>query len=275
LPTPLTTSGLGGRPGRPAMSRLLLRSGPGQPPWLAPGRASRRYGRPVTLTEERQAWCGRFDALHDSILDLFHSRRVWRTIRAMIETNLELQRSGIVEHWLARCYTASQMTAIRRQLDRDRRAASLWRSLHLLAKRPALMTRSWFTAQMEARGTDPQYFASVAARFDRFADPGVDSVSTRLVIEDMERLVIAGDTARTIVNKVLAHHEYRPGAASPEITWVEFDNAIDVVGGLYKKYYELRHPGSVLGNLTPDLPPGWDRMFDTAWKPPGFVLPNV
>ena len=185
------------------------------------------------------------------------------TIRSVIEAKPYVQRSGIVEHWLTRCYTTSQITAIRRQIDQDRRAASLWRCLDLLAKKPAMATRSWFSGQLEDRGTDPRYLVSLVAAFDRFAGPGEDYVSTRLLIEDMERLVAAANTAKTVVNKVLAHHEYRPGVASPEITWGEFDNAIDVVGDLYKKYYGLRHPGSVLGNLIPDLPPGWDRVFAT------------
>ena len=187
----------------------------------------------------------------------------------MIEAKPDVQRSGIVEYWLTRCYTTSQMTAIRRQIDRNRRAASLWHCLDLLAKEPAMATRSWFAGQLEDRGVDPRYLASQVAAFDRFAGPGEDHVNISLVLEDMECLMLAAKTAKTVVNKVFAHHEYRPGADSPEITWGEFDSAIDVVGDLYKKYYGLRHPGGVLGNLTPDLPPGWDRMFETAWKSPG------
>jgi hypothetical protein len=41
-------------------------------------------------------WCTRFEALQDEVLGLHHSRRVWRTIRDMIETNPAVQRSGIV-----------------------------------------------------------------------------------------------------------------------------------------------------------------------------------
>ena len=55
------------------------------------------------------------------------------------------------------------------------------------------------------------------------------------------------------------------------ITWGELDTAINTIGELYKKYYKLRHPGEKLGNLEPDLPAGWDRIFDTAWK---YQLPR-
>jgi hypothetical protein len=87
--------------------------------------------------------------MHDSILDLFHSRRIWRTIRAMIETNPDVHRSGIIEHWLTRCYTNSQMTAIRRH--RDRRTASLRRSLDLLAERPLRGGEILIASQILAR----------------------------------------------------------------------------------------------------------------------------
>jgi hypothetical protein len=213
----------------------------------------------VDVDEEWRSWCGRFDELHGSILDLFHSRRVWRTIRAAVEVRPDAERSGIVEHWLTRCYSTSQMTAIRRQLDKDRRAASLWRCLDLLEKKPGMATRGRFAEQLENRGA-----GSRVTEFDRFADPGKDYVSRHLVTEDAERLVAAGDIAKTIVNKVVAHHEYRPDVALPEITWGEFDNAIEVVGDLYKKYWGLRHPGGVLSNLVPDLPSGWDRVFVTG-----------
>jgi hypothetical protein len=210
----------------------------------------------VDVDEEWRSWCDLFDELHSSILDLFHSRRVWQTIRATVEARPDVERSGVIEHWLTRCYSTSQMTAIRRQLDKDRRTASLWRCLDLLGKRPGMVTRGWFAEQLENRGA-----GSHVTEFDRFADPGQDYVSHRLVTKDAERLVTAGDTAKTIVNKVVAHHEYRPDVAPPEITWGDFDNAIEVVGDLYKKYWGLRHPGRGLSSLVPGLPSGWDRVL--------------
>ena len=40
------------------------------------------------------------------------------------------------------------------------------------------------------------------------------------------------------------------------------------------KYYWLRHPGEALGALTPLKSPSWIQMFETAWMPPGFTLPD-
>jgi hypothetical protein len=46
------------------------------------------------------------------------------------------------------------------------------------------------------------------------------------------------------------------------------------VGNIYKKYYRLRHAGEALGILTPLKSPGWIQIFETAWMPPGFILPH-
>ncbi len=254
---------------RPIVSHLPQ----GTPVATTQAHTSARYGRSMPSTQMWQDWCYRFDALHDSILDLFHSRRVWREILTMIETNPDVHRSGITEHWLTRCYAASQMIAIRRQLDRDSKTASLWRSLDVLARNPAMATRSWFAAQLDKRVIDPRHLMSIAATFDQFARPCEDSVNGQLIRKDADLLATVGSTARAIVNKVFAHHEYRPSASSLEITWGEFDDAIDTIGDLYKKYYQLRRPGVVLGNLIPDLPAGWDLIFTTAWKPPNLILP--
>jgi hypothetical protein len=46
------------------------------------------------------------------------------------------------------------------------------------------------------------------------------------------------------------------------------------VGTIHKKYYRLCHPGESLGGLTPLISPGWGQMFETAWMPPGFMMPD-
>jgi hypothetical protein len=45
-------------------------------------------------------------------------------------------------------------------------------------------------------------------------------------------------------------------------------------GRFYKKYYRLRHPGEALGALTPLKSPGWIQLFQPAWMPPGFIMPD-
>jgi len=215
-------------------------------------------------------WCTRFDALKDEVLGLHHSRRVWRAVRAMIETNPGVQRSGIAEHWLTQCYSVAQLSGVRRQVDKRKDVVSLWRLLDQLARQPAMATRSWFIAELQSRPESARYVTRLAAEFDAFAGAG-NPVTDRSVAEaDRDRLWNVAQSAKHVVDQFVAHQTdatARPGYTGPAlITWGELDTAIDTLGELYRKYYKLRHPGNTVGNLEPDLPAGWDRIFETAWK---------
>jgi hypothetical protein len=214
-------------------------------------------------------WCTRFDALQDEVLGLHHSRGVWRTIRYMIETNPVVQRSGIVEHWLTQCYSVTQLSGVRRQVDQRKDVVSLWRLLDQLARQPSIATRAWFVAQLQARPQSAPYAARLAAEFDAFTSKGSAVLDGSMAASDRDRLRTDAQAAKRVVDQFVAHQAdvSRQGSAGPGlITWGELDRAIDTVGDLYKKYYRLRHPGNTLGNLEPELPAEWDRMFATAWK---------
>ena len=214
-------------------------------------------------------WCSRFDALRDEVLGLHHSRRVWRAVRVMIETNPDVHRSGIAEHWLTECYSVAQLSAVRRQVDRRKDVVSLWRLLDELARKPTMATRSWFAAELQSRPESAPYATRLSAEFDTFAGTGASTVDKRTAEADRDRLWTAAEAAKLVVDQSVAHQTDVTGAARPGtalITWGELDTAIDTVGELYKKYYRLRHPGQVLGNLEPDLPAGWDRIFESAWR---------
>lgn len=225
----------------------------------------------MTATEWGQ-WCSQFDALHNEVLGLHHSRRMWRTVRSMIETNPAVRRSGIAEYWMNQSYSVCQLVAVRRQTDGRKGVVSLHRSLDHLARKPSMVTRAWFSQELESNPKSRPYAASLAAGFDDFADPGQAQVKASSVAADRDQLTAAADRAKQVVDESLAHlaDPTRGGTGPPAITWGDLDIAVDTIGNLYKKYYRLSHPGAILGNLEPNLPPGWDRIFETAWKPIGF-----
>jgi hypothetical protein len=214
-------------------------------------------------------WCYRFDALKDEILGLHHSRRVWRAVRTMIETNPRVNRSGIAEYWLTQRYSVAQLSSVRRQVDKRKNVVSLWRLLDELTRQPALATRSWFITELQSRSESSPYLTALAAEFDTFAGAGNPIMDKKVAETDRDRLWTVTQTAKSVVDQFAAHQAdaTSPGCSGPAlVTWGELDTAIDTVGDLYRKYYRLRHPGTALGNLEPDLPVGWDRIFETAWK---------
>ena len=103
-----------------------------------------------------------------------------------------------------------------------------------------------------------------------------DITDAARIRQDIGALEAVISRVNTYTTKTIAHRDDNPRRvpAAPAVTWAELDAAVDAVGGIYKKYYRLRHPGEALGALTPLKSPGWIQMFQTAWMPPGFIPPD-
>lgn len=231
----------------------------------------------MTFEEQWQAWCARSDETHNGVVLLFHNRAVWRTIRKMIDTNPAVEQTGFAENWLARCYTTTQLVGIRRECDGDKDSIGLRRSLKHLSGTPRMATREWYRSELLSRtpGLTEDDLAWRMAGFDDFAGPGKAFIDARLVEEDIARLEAALEKAETYTNKVIAHRDDIRNTAPAPITWGDLDSALNTVGEIHRKYFKLRHAGGILPVITP-IPQGfgWDKMFETAWKPEGFVPPD-
>lgn len=208
-----------------------------------------------------QQWRTQFDHLQSEVMGLIVLRLVWRDIRAMIETNKAIKRSGFAENWLTQCYSVCQLVAVRRQVDSRKDVRSLRRSLDALARKPGMATRDWFVGELAQN----PYAHSLSRGFDVFAPGGQEHVDSALVEADRDRLVSRAENAKRIVDTSLAHLDPARREEPPTITWGEFDQAVDTIGELYQKYYALARPGERM-SLKPVVPTGWDRMFETAWK---------
>lgn len=237
------------------------------------------YSGAMTLAEEWQDWCSRFDETEKGVQRLFHDRYIWKTILAMLDANPSVARGGFGEHWLGWCYTTTQLIAIRRECDNDKNSIGIGRSLGHLAGNPRIATREWFEQQIRLRARPDREsweLAQADARFDGFAAPGQPFIDAALVRRDIDDLATLIATVNAHTTKNLAHRDdiTRAPSTAPIVTWGQLDAAIDAIGRLHKKYYKLRNPGKSLGGPTPVISPGWIEMFGSPWMPPGFELPN-
>jgi hypothetical protein len=85
----------------------------------------------------------------------------------MIENNAQVRRSGIAEYWLTRCYSVAQMSGVRRQVDSRKDVVSLWRLLDELARKPTMVTRSWFDEQLHSRPSSARVRVNFVGDQDR------------------------------------------------------------------------------------------------------------
>jgi hypothetical protein len=135
---------------------------------------------------------------------------------------------------------------------------------------PRLADRARYEAAIRAKpDTDASYVPELLKGFNEFAlTPETDCLDQDRIEIDLAALRVAAQTTRDYTNKIVAHRE----VLGEKITlpWVDLDKALNTAGTVLKRYYKLRHPGSILHNLTPDLPPGWEQPFRAAWCPDGL-----
>jgi hypothetical protein len=95
-----------------------------------------------------------------------------------------------------------------------------------------------------------------------FAGKAGDHVDPELVGSDLNTLDEGADQIVTYVDKHVAHSDARPMAVLP--TFEELNNAIDVVGELFKKYFLLITVDSYL-MLEPTPQYDWEASFREPW----------
>lgn len=217
-------------------------------------------------------WCDDFDAAEQDILRLFHNRYVWLAINGMWEENADqIQLNAIVQNWFTRLYVNTQCGGIRRECDPDTRTSSLERCLRRLLESPRLVDRARYEAEIRAiPDVQSKHLPGLLRGFDEFAlTPTTNCLDQDRIEIDLAALRVAAQTTRDYTNKIVAHREVL--GAKITLPWADLDKALNTVGNVLKRYYKLRHPGSILYNLTPDLPPGWEQPFCAAWSPSGFA----
>ena len=226
----------------------------------------------MTKYDERwEKWCRNFDAAEQDIRRLFHNRYVWLTISDMLERTAEqIHFNAIVQNWLVMQYAHSQCTGIRRECDPDTRTSSLERCLRRLLETPGMADRARYEAGIQVNPSIPDQYRQIClCGFDEFAfSPDSPDLDPDKIQADLDALRDAAQATREYTNKVVAHRD----GIGEEITlaWADLDQALNAVGIVLKRYYKLRHPGTVLGNLTPELPTGWEKPFRSAWCPDDY-----
>ncbi|MGW2989759.1 hypothetical protein [Streptomyces goshikiensis] len=230
----------------------------------------------MDLDERWSRWCERFDAAEHDIRTLFLNRHIWLSITEMWEKNADaIELNTLTFNWHINLYVTTQCTGIRRECDADTTTSSLQNCLQELIKFPKMATRSRFDASVEAHPAIPAAAKSIQkSKFDEFAASGqAPEIDPDKVQKDIDRLLDAAKTTRLYTNKIVAHRDHKH--AEITLPWVDLDTALNTVGDVLKRYFTLRNPPEIKGSLTPELPLGWERPYQAAWCPPGYMPPRA
>lgn len=201
--------------------------------------------------------------IRSNVLTMHLHRDVWRRTSEIITENDELPASYWWE-FMSDVYSNSQVIAVRRQVDLDPRVSSLAMLISEIKENPELVSKSLWLSHWE--GDDDPGGRAMRGWESAYAGDVGDHLDPAIPHSDLARLDSAGEAVRKFANKHVAHSQAYAKAPTVTLTLKDVHDAIDVIGELFAKYYEMLTAGSYV-QLVPQIQGGdWTAVFRQAWQ---------
>jgi hypothetical protein len=213
-----------------------------------------------------KGWCE--GTIHHNVMTMNLHRHAWMEVAALLQRNDDLPESYWWE-FMFDTYATTQASAVRRQADTHRDAASLGRMLDEIAKDAERFMRShyvdlWGDSHDEE---EDRYWRAVAAenwdkefggRVGTHLDPAIPAA-------DLDALKADAADAKAFVDKHVAHADASAVAVTIAVTLSDVHDAIDTIGRLFQKYSRL-FSSADYATLVPVIQHSWKAAFDLPWR---------
>ena len=205
-----------------------------------------------------EKWCGWLADIDADLTDVAFTRYVWQQENELLFAHTDMPASDIFDV-RSRNYATTQVTAVRRQIDTDKRSATLANLLTDLTEHPEAITKERYVGRAEC-GT--QWLAT--AEFTRWADGIRTHLDPDIPTRDLAALVEVTDPIKAYVNKHVAHLDRRR-EQTPVPDFAALHAAIDALFEAYGRY-ALLLTGDDRVIVAPV--PQYDMFapYDRAWR---------
>ncbi len=199
--------------------------------------------------------------IKNGVITLHHHRQIWREIGNIIKENGHLPDS-VFWQYHRDLYGITQAIAIRRQADTHKDVASLAKLLVEVRENPEPVTRAFRLSLWD----DPDDAAYARRQWDTdYGGEVGDHLDPAMPAADYKELMAAAASVKDYVDKHVAHADQRPVAAGATMTFAQIDDAIDVLGRLFRRYYALFTAADI--KLEPIIQHDWKAVFRVQWLP--------
>lgn len=203
-------------------------------------------------------WLALLRRIDDEVTTLARYRETWRVVNDLAQTSSAINEQPYFVGWIAELYGSALALGVRKMVDDDPRAASLFMLLEKIAQRPQKLTRAWYCS-----GVYEGLVEMMDLGFTRDADPkGIGHIDPDVLHDDQKRLQDAASRVTHYVNQHVAHAQAKQNAPIP--TFSDLNSAIDVLNDIFVKYTRLLTRGERV-EIAPVFQFPWPRIFERAW----------
>lgn len=222
----------------------------------------------MTDDEVFARWLTRIEPIRHELKWLYASRRQFRAVTEMFETNPQLNAiGGRVFEWLKEMWIHDTVINVRRELDDTRNVESFGVLLDEALKRPQVLTRRRFVdgiAETDFRWELLNDKFTALGIIKSAADSMDDYLAPANISADRKGLNRVADSVLAFADRAVAHRT--PGFTN-SATFKDLNDAIDSIEPVFKKYFEIIN-GNSFDLLDRPLDSEWAKPFEFAWLIP-------
>jgi hypothetical protein len=212
------------------------------------------------MTDQRiEKWKRWIDGpIKNEILSMHLKRDTWQQVQQMIADNGQLPDSYWWE-FMRDTYAITQAVAVRRQVYADKDAQSLGKLVVEIGEDPSELTREFWIGMW----ADDRPYAE-RAWAEQFGGGVGGHLDPAIPAADLDALRDASQRVTDYVDRHLAHSDRRALPASKMPTLADMHSAVDTIGQLYERYYNLLTASS-WAFLVPVIQHDWQAVFREPW----------
>jgi hypothetical protein len=231
-------------------------------------------GQPAVSPDERyRDWVERIERIQAETTYLFWSRKLFRAIQGMFQTNQRLGAvGGDAWQWLLGIYGRDAVMAIRREMDGQAGVVNLFHLLHEMRQHAVVLTRARYYDLFVGSLAPIRHMAKDFERLGGPPGPGTpdDHIAPQVIAADLETLRQKTDAPFSYAQRLVAH---RTPAGEVPLTVEKIDNALKAVFDCMRKYYLLLTAKNLVG-ATPVPQYDWLAPFRIPWATSAFDAPS-
>lgn len=204
--------------------------------------------------------------IKNNVLTMYLQRDAWLEVSKILQANDQLPESYWWE-FMRDTYVVTQAVAVRRQADTHPDAASLGKLLNEVAADSSRLTRDRWLGLWNDPDDPFMRMSAERAWKDQFGGNVGDHLDPEIPEADLAALTAAAGKVRGYVDKHVAHADAAAVSKSVTLTVHEMHEAVDVIGGQFKRYYNLLTASS-WASLVPAIQHDWKAIFRQPWMRP-------
>jgi hypothetical protein len=203
--------------------------------------------------------------IKSDVLTMHLQRDAYRTVSEMLAENADNLPESYWWEFMRDTYATTQAVAVRRQADTHKDVATLGKLIEEIRDDHRRITREFWLAEWSDPDDPFMQREAVRGWADQYAGDDERYLDAAIPASDLDTLTDAAADVRAYVDRHVAHSE-KPSQVSAEITLTLKDvhDDIDVIGSLFKKYYNLLTASSFV-MLVPVIQHDWLAAFRVAW----------